>query len=173
MLRSPKGAPYSEDIWADYAPNCNSCHNRLEWKFDRERCVAKTLPGIRKAAKVFREKFDNNPDFREAFVAKAKESALLAGEVLRGKLETDPEFSEAYTEVLRENGRKVSRALGERLASDPVFAEEHRVRGAQAASVANATYRTCLKCGKRSTSGGLGVHQKRTGHEGYTEEGNP
>lgn len=197
LLRSPSGAPYSEDL-SDYAPQCASCHNRLEWAMDYERQRSITLPNVGKATDAFQGKLNTDPEFSARFRKSARENALKAGEALQEKLRSDPVFRDEYRNTLSENGKRVSAALTEKLQSDPKFAAEHRARGRalsvslkvksendpefarkmlavqQANGRKNGTKvsrmrRRCSGCGRVSTPAGLGKHLKDSGHVGYEE----
>lgn len=169
MLRSPKGAPYSEDIWNDYAPNCNSCHNKMEWEFDRDRQLAINRPNVEKAGTVLLEKLKADPEFSKRFRAQARVSAARALQALNSKLESDPDFKERFQKTLSDNGKKVSQFLRQKLDSDPQFRAEHEARGRR---MKDFQYlRQCNGCGRVFKPGALGQHQKHSGHIGYTQLG--
>lgn len=138
-LRAPDGTtPYSLDP-DDYAPMCRPCHARFDVENDPAR-------QIRRA----------DPAFREAMRERGQDVGNMKAEMMQA----DPEFAER----MREASRRGAMTIHQRMLDDPEFG--NRLRDVRRAN--HAVRRRCDECGKTSSPCGMGTHQKKSGHQGWT-----
>lgn len=174
QIRTPEGTPYSLDIWADYAPMCNSCHATLDWQDPERRARgeetlrrnAQEAGALGGAARALKQQQD------PVYAGAMKEHGTwlgsnygrIGGTNRAARAKVDPE----YAQVVRNAAEKARAAKAARLATDPAFAE--RISGVARATVGkvNASRRRCAECPMTSNPGALGSHQKQTGHRGFT-----
>lgn len=137
--RSRRGYPYSDDP-KDYAPMCSSCHQKFDVLMDPIQAA------------------------RRSEVNRSVPSDVRArgGFALGKRLRDDPEFRKDLIERWKPQQKRGARNHWERFESDPVFRETRRKEFSEAASI---RFR-CGTCGRETTAGPLGNHQKATGHEG-------
>lgn len=78
----------------------------------------------------------------------------------------DPEFSAQ----MRNAHRRGRAAMGERMRADREFQEQYSAKSALGGQIVSQMRRRCDECGFTSTPGGIGNHQSRSGHTGWTAE---
>lgn len=142
-LRAESGSPYSE-FNEDYKPMCSSCHNKMDWGADRPRRLAATQKNVKIAHQALRDRWQN------------------------------PEFSQEHRPRVAEMGKTYAAtglaAITQRIESDPAFAEKMRQARKAVATThlapLNFVKFSCSECGMVSNKGGIGTHQKASGHQG-------
>jgi general stress protein YciG len=90
----------------------------------------------------------------------SRQAGRRVGAIMTKRREADPD----NTEKQRERGRRGGMATAERLKTDLEFAESMRENSRRNARMR----RQCSECGLESSPGGIGTHQRFTGHEGVT-----
>lgn len=140
-LRSPDGTtPYSLDP-ADYAPMCRPCHARFDVENDFERQARRADP---------------------AFIAAMRERGTDVGMLKAEMMRSDPEFAER----MREASVRGAKTMAKRMQEDPAYGDPIR----EVRRKNNAVRRQCDECRFITSPAGMGTHQKKSGHQGWTQE---
>lgn len=137
--RSRKGSPYSDDP-EDYAPMCTACHQKFDIASDPIQAARRS----------------------KANRSVPSEVRARGGYALGKRLREDSEFRDDLIERWKPQQRQGARTYWERFENDPEFRDARRKEFSEAASI---RFR-CGTCGKETTAGPLGTHQRYKNHEG-------
>lgn len=83
----------------------------------------------------------------------------------------DVEHDPTIADKQRESGRRNAATRVERMRADPAFDKRIRETNSQNGVATTSIYRRCLECDKEGNPGVIGRHQKSSGHQGWTQEG--
>lgn len=106
-LRSPSGAPYSENF-DHYAPMCASCHRSLdnaEMRKDPEWARKQNESAAAGRARIA-ELRATQPDYEAWYLQERAQSAALGGAANAKRLQDDPEYASRMAEHRKTNGSK-------------------------------------------------------------------
>lgn len=156
-LRSEDGSPYSENILEHYAPMCLSCHVKMDKS--PEQLIALGVRGREVQALLMQ----SDPDWAHARRERSRRALEQAREA-KSKLMEDPSWAESYQEHVRTNLMKARAAFTARRSADPTATDPQREAGRRVSLM----LRSCDDCGKISNPAGMGLHQKASGHTGWT-----
>jgi hypothetical protein len=147
----------------DYQPMCSPCHFTYDNDEDRIRASRD------KARETFLEHKQSDPEFasritefRRSF---GKRIGSVGGRALVAKSKSDPETAAKVSADRTKAGIVGARAFVDRFDEDPELREEYSRRMKDIAQ----RRRKCDICGKVSSPGGIGKHQKDSGHCGYVD----
>jgi len=82
----------------------------------------------------------------------------------------DVEHDPTIAEKQQESGRRNAATRVERMRTDTAFADRIREANRQNGVATSRIRRQCTECGLTTNPGYMGVHQKSSGHQGWTQE---